>query len=152
MNTKFGILLVSLFFSLGMMAQQPNNQTQFKGKKEFKKENLTPEQMAQKKTGMLKTRLQLNAAQEKKVYDLNLKYNQQRQQLKQQMANLKQQMREINANQEKELKNILTQDQNNAYEAWKQDIGKGMKKGMKKAKKHGMKPQGGMGHGPQAAQ
>ena len=160
MNSRFGILLVSLLFSIGMMAQQPDNKPKPKGKKECKKENVTPEQMAQKKAEMMKTRLQLNATQERKVYDLNLKYGQQKRQLKQQMGELKKQMREMNANQQKELKGILTPEQNSAYEAWKQDFGKGMKKGMKKGGKTGMKPgmrpgmqpHGERGHGPQHPQ
>ena len=126
MKTKISILLAAICFSAVAFAQKP------KERKDF-----TPEQMAQKQTEMMKTRLQLNATQEKKVYDLNLKYCKENEILMQQMKELKKKMNDLNQNKEKDLKGVLTPEQTAAYDTWKQDRKKEMRRDSKPEKRQG---------------
>jgi hypothetical protein len=126
MKTKIGILLVTICFSTVAFAQKP------KERKEF-----SPEQMALKQAEMLKTRLQLNETQKKKVYELNLKYNKENKMLMEQMQELRKKMQELNQNKEAELKGMLTPEQNAAYDMWKQDRKREMKKNFKTEKRPG---------------
>lgn len=126
MKTKIGILLVTICFSTVAFAQKP------KERKEF-----SPEQMALKQAEMLKTRLQLNETQKKKVYELNLKYNKENKMLMEQMQELRKKMQELNQNKETELKGTLTPEQNAAYDMWKQDRKREMKKNFKTEKRPG---------------
>ena len=124
MKTKIGILFVAICFSTVAFAQKPKE-----------RKEVSPEQMAQRQTEMLKTRLQLNEAQKQKVYELNLKYNNENKMLMEQMQELKKKMLELNQNKESELKGMLTPEQNAAYDLWRQDRKREMRKNFKAEKR-----------------
>ena len=124
MKTKIGILFVAICFSTVAFAQKPKE-----------RKEVSPEQMAQRQTEMLKTRLQLNEAQKQKVYELNLKYNKENKMLMEQMQELKKKMLELNQNKESELKGMLTPEQNAAYDLWRQDRKREMRKNFKAEKR-----------------
>ena len=125
MKTKIGILFVAICFSTVAFAQKPKE-----------RKEVSPEQMAQRQTEMLKTRLQLNEAQKQKVYELNLKYNKENKLLMEQMQELKKKMLELNQNKESELKGMLTPEQNAAYDLWRQDRKREMRKNFNAEKRN----------------
>ncbi len=103
MNAFF--VAIVLFTSNNMFAQDKTPQ----------KPEQTPETMSQRHADKMKSDLNLNDEQTKKVYDVNLKYNKERQvnrekrsqERKEKMAEAKKKNEQKNA----ELKNILTADQ-----------------------------------------
>lgn len=129
MKTKIGMLLIAICMSAVTFAQRP-------AEKVREKKNFTPEQIAQKRTDMMKARLQLNDEQAAKVYTWNL------QQVKEQMAQREKEKAERQKRmeqykaQEAELISILTPSQKTAYDQWKQARKKEMKKGDKNKRQH----------------
>ena len=103
MNAFF--VAIVLFTSNNMFAQDKTPQ----------KPEQTPETMSQRHADKMKSDLNLNDEQTKKVYEVNLKYNKERQanrekrsqERKEKMAEAKKKNEQKNA----ELKNILTADQ-----------------------------------------
>lgn len=132
MKTKIGMLLIAMCMSAVTFAQKPAERT--KVRKDF-----TPEQIAQKRTDMLKTRLQLNDEQTAKVYEWNLK------QVKEQIAQMekakaeRQKRMEQRKAQEEEFISILTPSQKATYEQWKQERQKEMRKNIKNRRHHPQK-------------
>lgn len=75
--------------------------------------NMTPEQRAQAQTDRLQSKLNLSAEQTKKVYDINLKYVNKRAELRENPDH--KQMVETMKAQQKEIKSVLTPEQQEAY-------------------------------------
>lgn len=129
MKTKIGMLLIAMCMSAVTFAQRP-------AEKAREKKNYTPEQMAQKRTDTMKTRLQLSDEQAAKVYTWNL------QQIKEQIAQKekekaeRQKRMEQHKAQETEFISILTPTQKAAYDQWKQERKKDMRKGDKDKRQH----------------
>ena len=65
MKTKIGMLLIAMCMSAMAFAQKPIEKTRVK-------KNFTPEQIAQKRTDIMKIRLQLDDEQTAKIYTWNL--------------------------------------------------------------------------------
>jgi len=105
-----------------------------------KKTSSTPEERAGKMTEWMKTNLQLNDDQATQVQAINLKYANKTQELQSQTISRKQKMQVLKDNDKKkdaELKNVLTADQYNSYQAKKDEIRKQMKERMRDKKTHG---------------
>ena len=121
MKTKIGMLLIAMCMSAMAFAQKPIEKTRVK-------KNFTPEQIAQKRTDIMKIRLQLNDEQTAKIYTWNL------QQIKEQIAQKekekieRQKRMEQRKAQEAEFISILTPSQKAAYDQWKQEQKKEMRK------------------------
>lgn len=124
MKTKIGMLLIAVCMSAVTFAQKPTEKTRVK-------KNFTPEQIAQKRTDMMKIRLQLNDDQAAKVYSWNL------QQIKEHIAQKEkekaehQKRMEQRKAQEAEFTSILTPSQKATYDQWKQERIRKMKKGIR---------------------
>ena len=105
-----------------------------------KKTSSTPEERATKLTEWMKTNLQLSGDQVTQVQTLNLKYANKTQELQTQSLSRKQKMQILKDNdkaKDAELKNVLTTDQYNNYQAKKEEIRKQMKERMREKKTHG---------------
>ena len=105
-----------------------------------KKTSSTPEERAGKLTGWMKTNLQLNDDQATQVQNINLKYANKTQGLQTQSLSRKEKMQILKDNdkaKDAELKNVLTADQYNSYQAKKDEIRKQMKEKMREKKNHG---------------
>lgn len=87
----------------------------------------TPEERAEKQTGWMKDHLALSEDQIPKVYDINVKYARQMQQVrvsgKPRVQKLKM-AKSLSQERDKELKNVLTSDQYAQYETKKQETRK----------------------------
>jgi len=105
-----------------------------------KKTPSTPEERAAKLTEWMKTNLELSGEQVTQVQTLNLKYANKTQELQTQSLSRKQKMQILKDNdkaKDAELKNVLTTDQYNNYQAKKDEIRKQMKERMREKKTHG---------------
>jgi hypothetical protein len=105
-----------------------------------KKTSSTPEERAGKLTEWMKTNLQLSDSEVSKVQDINLKYANKTQGLQTATLSRKEKMQVLKDNdkaKDAELKNVLTTDQYNAYQAKKEEIRKQMKEKMRDKKTHG---------------
>lgn len=94
----FTVMLLSSFTHL--IAQEAN------------REQRTPEEIAQKQTSKLTKELALTEDQQKSVYDINLKYAQQNQELRQSLLKTKQQLDK----RDKELKATLNDEQKEKFD------------------------------------
>jgi Spy/CpxP family protein refolding chaperone len=97
----------------------------------------TPEQRAEKLTGWMKTNLQLNDNQATQVHDINFKYANKNEQLKNSTASKRQKLQTLKADdqaKDAELKAILTPEQFTTYQTKKEELKKEMKKKMKEKK------------------
>jgi len=104
------------------------------------KTSSTPEERAAKLTEWMKTNLQLNPDQATQVQAINLKYANKTQELQTQSKSRKQKLQTLKDNdkaKDTELKNVLTPDQYNSYQAKKDEIRKQMKERMREKKTHG---------------
>ena len=104
-----------------------------------KKTSSTPEERAAKLTAWMQSNLQLNDDQVTRVQTINLKYANKNQGLQTQTMSRKQKMQELNDNdkaKDAELKDVLTTDQYNIYQAKKEEIRKQMKERMREKKTH----------------
>ena len=104
-----------------------------------KKTSSTPEERAAKLTAWMQSNLQLNDDQVTRVQTINLKYANKNQGLQTQTMSRKQKMQELNDNdkaKDAELKDVLTTDQYNTYQAKKEEIRKQMKEKMMEKKTH----------------
>jgi hypothetical protein len=120
-------LLAGLLFTFNIICAQ-------------KKTSYTPEERAGKLTEWMKTNLQLNDDQVTQVQDINLKYANKTQGLQTQSMSRKEKMQNLKDNdkaKDAELKNVLTTDQYNSYQAKKEEIRKQMKEKMREKKTHG---------------
>jgi len=118
--------LVGLLFSFNMICAQ-------------KKTSATPEERATKITEWMKSNLKLNDDQVTKAQTINLKYANKNQGLQTQAMSRKQKMQELKDNdkaKDAELKDVLTTDQYNTYQAKKDEIRKQMKEKMREKKTH----------------
>ena len=115
MKTKIGMLLIAMCMSAMAFAQKPVEKTRVK-------KNFTPEQIAQKRTDIMKIRLQLNDEQTAKIYTWNL------QQIREKEKIEHQKRMEQRKAQEAEFISILTPSQKAAYDQWKQEQKKEMRK------------------------
>jgi len=85
---------------------------------------MNPEDMAKRQTEKLKETLKLSADQEKKVYDINLKYAKKRSEMfKAGMQGgdrdaMREKMTQMQTEESKEMKTVLTADQYTAYEKY----------------------------------
>lgn len=92
--------------------------------------NTTPEQRAQKQTEWMKTNLSLDSTAVAAVYDINLKYAKQTQDLRNSNGSRLQKLREMKASSEdkdNELKKVLTPEQFKIYQQKKQEMIEKMK-------------------------
>jgi len=120
-------LLAILFFADNVILAQKNTSS-------------TPEERATKLTEWMKTNLQLNSDQATQVQNINLKYASKTQELQTQSMSRKTKMQTLKENdkaKDGELKNVLTTDQYNGYQAKKEEIRKQMKERMREKKTHG---------------
>src|SRR4030095_562498 len=120
-------LLAILFFADNAILAQKNTSS-------------TPEERATKLTEWMKTNLQLNSDQATQVQNINLKYASKTQELQTQSMSRKTKMQTLKENdkaKDGELKNVLTTDQYNGYQAKKEEIRKQMKERMREKKTHG---------------
>jgi hypothetical protein len=101
----------------------------------------TPEERANKVTEWMKTNLQLNDGQVSQVRDINLKYANKTQGLKDNTTLTRGQKSQVLSDndkaKDKELKSVFTDDQYKTYQAKKNEIKKQLKQKMKENKKGG---------------
>jgi len=101
----------------------------------------TPEERANKVTEWMKANLQLTEAQVSQVQDINLKYANKMQGLKDNTTLARRQKLQVlqdnDKAKDKELKNVLTDDQYKTYQSKKEEIKKQVKQKMKENKKGG---------------
>lgn len=120
------LLLIALLSCALVQAQAPE---------ELK--NTTPEQRAKVQTDLMKTKLQLNEEQTAKVGAINLKYAKQMEPVVKsgggKLAKYRQ-AKKINEQKEAELKQVLTTEQFETYEAVKETMKEEMKKKVKEKK------------------
>ena len=116
---KIGIALMALLFiSAGSIAQQ---------------RDFDPEQFAKRQTAQLKEELGLDEVQEKKVYELNLESIKKMSVLREKMRDgdgfegMREKMMEIRENQNKKMKEILTEKQWTKYEKFQEERRAGMR-------------------------
>jgi hypothetical protein len=105
-----------------------------------KKTSSTPEERAAKLTEWMKTNLQLNGDQVAEVQTINLKYANKTQALQTQLMSRNEKLQALKDNdkaKDAELKNVLTTDQYNSYQAKKEEIRKQMKEKIRDKKAHG---------------
>jgi len=105
------------------------------------KTTATPEQRANKVTEWMKTNLQLNDDQVSQVKVMNLKYANKTQELKDNRTLTRRQKLQVLSDndkaKDKELKDVLTDDQYKTYQSKKSEIKKQLKQKMKENKKSG---------------
>ena len=116
---KIGIALMALLFiSAGSIAQQ---------------RDFDPEQFAKRQTAQLKEELGLDEVQEKKVYELNLESIKKMSVLREKMRDgdgfegMREKMMEIREDQNKKMKEILTEKQWTKYEKFQEERRAGMR-------------------------
>lgn len=86
-----------------------------------------PEDLAKRQTAQLKEELDLNEDQEKKVYDLNLESTKKMSKLREEMQSgggfegMREKMTEIREEQNKKMKEILTEKQWTKYEKYQEE-------------------------------
>jgi hypothetical protein len=101
----------------------------------------TPEQRANKVTDWMKANLQLDESQVSQVKDINLKYANKTQEVKDNTTLTRRQKLQVlqdnDKAKDKELKNVLTEDQYKTYQSKKAEIKKQVKQKMKENKKGG---------------
>ena len=116
---KIGIALMALLFiSAGSIAQQ---------------RDFDPEEFAKRQTAQLKEELGLDEVQEKKVYELNLESIKKMSVLREKMRDgggfegMREKMMEIREDQNKKMKEILSEKQWTKYEKYQEERRSGMR-------------------------
>lgn len=110
---KMSVLLMFLFLMSAMGMAQPRD--------------FDPEDLAKRQTAQLKEELDLNEDQEKKVYDLNLESTKKMSKLREEMQSgggfegMREKMTEIREEQNKNMKEILTEKQWAKYEKYQEE-------------------------------
>lgn len=110
---KMSVLLMFLFLVSAMSMAQPRD--------------FDPEDLAKRQTAQLKEELDLNEDQEKKVYDLNLESTKKMSKLREEMQSgggfegMREKMTEIREEQNKKMKEILTEKQWTKYEKYQEE-------------------------------
>lgn len=106
-----------------------------------KKTPPTPEERASKLTEWMKTNLQLNDSQVAQVKDINLKYANKMQELYDNTTLTRRQKLQVLTDndqaKDKELKNVLTEEQFKTYQAKKDEVKKQLKEKRKQEKNSG---------------
>lgn len=129
-NVTFALLLAA-FISVQACAQTvPSNEPTSTTSRRAKLANTTPEQRANQQTAQMKKRLSLTAEQEPTVAAINLKYAQQMQSVLETGERNRQtlkQVRDMTASKDAELKAVLTADQYQQYETFKDEQQERMK-------------------------
>jgi len=108
------------------------------GAQEQEKEPMPPDERAAKLTDWMKTNLQLTADQEKPVQEINLKYANKTEELRNSDEPRKEQFKKVKAyNEEKdaELKKLFTEEQFKLYQAKKEEVKEEFKTKAKEKKK-----------------
>lgn len=116
---KFGITLMLLSLISAMSISQPRD--------------FDPEDFAKRQTAQLKEELDLNKEQEKKVYELNLASIKKMNKLREEMQSgsgfegMREKMMEIREEQNKKMKEILSEKQWPKYEKYQEERRSGMR-------------------------
>jgi hypothetical protein len=111
---KFGVILMSLLLGAVVAIGQPGQR------------NMNPEDMAKRQTEQIKEAVGLNANQEKQVYDLNLETGKKMRALREQnqgggFEGMREKMTELRTEQDKKMKEILSEDQWKKYEKYQEE-------------------------------
>ena len=124
---KIGLLFTALLFSMGIAWAQGGRE----------RENITPEDMANRQTQMMKDSLQLDEKQATKVAAINLEYAKKILKVRDSELERAEKMQEIqvlNTNKEYEIKKCLTKEQAKRYQK--------MVEAMRAKRQERMKPKG----------
>ncbi len=119
---KIGFLLIALI--MGVMVGTAQN-----------RQNSTPEEMAKSQTAQIKEKCGLDSAQEKKVYDLNLKSSKEMAKMRSESQGsgdrdaMREKMTKMRDEQNKEMKKILTAAQYTKYEKYQEERRAEMRQG-----------------------
>jgi Spy/CpxP family protein refolding chaperone len=111
---KFGVTLMSLMLIAVVSIAQPGQR------------NFDPEAMAKRQTEQIKEAVGLDAKQEKQVYDLNLETGKKMRTLREEnqgagFEGMREKMGELRAEQDKKMKEILTDAQWKKYEKYQEE-------------------------------
>jgi periplasmic protein CpxP/Spy len=111
---KFGILILTIFLvSLAAMAQPGQR-------------NMNPEEMAKRQTAQLKEAVGLDNEQEKKAHEIYLETGKRMSAMREEMQGggfegMREKMQEMRAEQDKKLKEVLTEAQWKKYEKFQEE-------------------------------
>lgn len=97
--------------------------------------NMTPEQIAEKKTARMKEELSLTADQEKQIYDINLAHATQMKQYREEMRILKEKTKAEKESTRTKIKAVLTPEQNVIFDQKAEEM-------KERQEKHRDKPHG----------
>lgn len=111
---KLGIMLMSLVLVTMVAKAQPGER------------NVNPEEMAKRQTEQIKEAVGLDAKQEKQVYDLNLEAGKKMRELREKnqgggFEGMREKMQEIRAEQDKKMKEILSEAQWEKYQKYQEE-------------------------------
>jgi periplasmic protein CpxP/Spy len=111
---KIGVLLMSLMLIAVVSIAQPGQR------------NLDPEEMAKRQTEQIKEAVGLDKKQEKQVYELNLETGKKMRTLRDEnqgggFEGMREKMQEIRAEQDKKMKDILTDSQWKKYQKYQEE-------------------------------
>lgn len=111
---KMGIMLMSLVLVTMVANAQPGQR------------DVSPEEMAKRQTEQIKEAVGLDAKQEKQVYDLNLEAGKKMRELREQnqgggFEGMREKMQEIRAEQDKKMKEILSEAQWKKYQKYQEE-------------------------------
>lgn len=111
---KLGIMLMSLVLVTTVAKAQPGQR------------NVNPEEMAKRQTEQIKEAVGLDEKQEKQVYDLNLEAGKKMRELREQnqggdFEGMREKMQEIRADQDKKMKEILSEAQWKKYQRYQEE-------------------------------
>lgn len=114
---RIGLFLIAVIFGTTVSMAQPGGQR-----------NFDPEEMAKRQTAELKEALGLKADQEKKVYDLNLETSKKMSAMRDEMQasgsgfeGMREKMQKIREEQDKKMKELLTDDQWTKYQKYQEE-------------------------------
>lgn len=111
---KMGIMLMSLLLVTVLATAQPGQR------------NVNPEEMAKRQTERIKEAVGLDTKQEKQVYDLNLETGKKMRALRDEnqgsgFEGMREKMQEIRAEQDKKMKEILSEAQWKKYQKYQEE-------------------------------
>lgn len=111
---KIGTILMSLMLVAAISKAQPGQR------------NFDPEEMAKRQTEQIKEAVGLDAKQEKQVYDLNLETGKKMRALREKnqgggFEGMREKMAELRAEQDKQMKEILTEAQWEKYQKYQEE-------------------------------
>lgn len=109
MRTKFVLLLLTVMLSTPLFAQKQN----------VSHRDMTPQQMAEKMTTRMKTKLTLTPEQEKKIYDINLEFAKKQAELRKENSEKMKSQSDLRKKQQEKINDILTPEQKAKLEEMK---------------------------------